>query len=143
MPSIHDTAILCQWVKELSKETGVAIKVTRRVMTRIWRRVSKMPSERKKLRAGGWQIREYMEREWSLHLEDGEVQSNTEIELEEKVQEVDKENKKLQKEVKKARCKEQTAQDKIVRMSEKILKVKIMGYTPTRGHSRVKSPSNL
>ena len=141
MPSIHDTATLRQWVKELSKETGIAIKATQTVMTRIWRRVSKMPSERNKLRAGGRQIREYMEREWSLHLEDGEVQSNAEIELEEKVYELDKENKKLQKEVKKAKCKEQKAQDKIVRMSEQILKAKKMGYTPTRGHSRVKSPS--
>jgi hypothetical protein len=100
-----------------------------------------MPSERNKLRAGGRQTREYMEREWSLHLEDGEVQSNAEIDLEEKVYELDKENKKLQKEVKEAKCKEQKAQDKIARMSEQILKAQGMGYTPTRGHSRVKSPS--
>ena len=95
-------------------ETGVAMKATQTVMTRIWRRVSKMPSERNKLRAGGRQVREYMEREWSLPLEDGEVQSNAEIELEEMVYELDKENRKLQKEVKKAKCKEQKAQDKIV-----------------------------
>ena len=101
--------------------------------------MSKMPSERNKLRAGGRQVREYMEREWSLHLEGGEVQSNAEIELEE-VYKLDKENKELQK-VKKAKCKEQKAQDKIVRMSEQILKAKNMGYTPTWGHSRVKSPS--
>ena len=63
-----------------------------------------MPSEHNKLRIGGRQIREYMEREWSLHLEDGEVQSNAEIELEGKVHELEKENKKLQKEVKKAKC---------------------------------------
>ena len=97
MPSIYDTSILHRWIKELSRDTGVAIKATQTVMTRIWRRVSKMPSECNKLRAGGRQITEYMEQEWSLHLEDGEVQSNADIELEGKVHELDKE--KLQKEV--------------------------------------------
>ena len=69
MPSIYDTSILHRWIKELSRDTGVAIKATQTVMTRIWRRVSKMPSERNKLRAGGWQIREYMEREWTWKME--------------------------------------------------------------------------
>ena len=132
VPSVHDTATLRGWVKELSKETGVAIKATHAIMTRIWRRVSKMPSERKKLRAGGRQISEYMEREWTLHLEEGEVISKAETELEEKVCELDKENKKLKKEVKKAKCREQKAQDKVVRMSEQILEGKKDGvYTNT------------
>ena len=52
-----------------------------------------MPAERKKLRAGGRQIREYMEREWILKLADEEVKSKGEVELEEKLREVNKENK--------------------------------------------------
>ena len=54
-----------------------------------------MLSERNKLRAGDQQISEYMEWEWSLHLEDGEIESNAEIELEENMHKLDKENQKF------------------------------------------------
>ena len=47
----------------------------------------------------------------------------------------------LQKEAEKAKSREEKAQDKVVRLSEQILKAKEKGYTPTRGRTRIKSPS--
>lgn len=110
-------------------------------MTRLWRRVSKIPSEYKKLRSGGRQLQEYLEKEWLFRLDDGEVQTRQEVELEKKVTELNKENQVLQKEAEKARSREEKAQERAARLSDQLLKAKEQGYTPTRGRTRIKSPS--
>ena len=74
-----------------------------------------MPSQYKKLRSGGRQLQNYLDKEWIFSLDDGEVKTRQEVE---QVAELNKENQVLQKEAEKAKNREEKTQDKAARLSE-------------------------
>ena len=68
-------------------------------------------------------MQKYLDKEWLFRLDDGEVQTRQEIELE-KVTEL-KENQVFQKEAEKARSREEKAQERAARLSDQLRRKKV------------------
>ena len=147
MPSAHDVLTLRKWTKAVATESGIKLRTTHSMMYRIWKRTTRVVAEFKRLRHGRQQA-EYLERNWNLTLKLGDIQTAKDVALEEKVSTVLEKNKALKKE--KIQLEKENSQLKqsreklsrnVQRLSKQMQKARADGYQPSRGHSRVKSPS--
>jgi len=69
LPNIHDVSVLQKWIDKLSKELGIELHHTTRLMERLYKRASLIVNKVKKLRQqGGRQMAKYLEEEWAIQL---------------------------------------------------------------------------
>ena len=147
MPSAHDIPTLRKWTTAVATESGIKLRTTHSMMYRIWKRTTRIVSEFKRLRHGRQQA-EYLERSWNLTLALDDIQTAKDVALQQKVSTVLDEKKALKKEktqLEKENSQLKQSREKLSRkvqsLSKQVQKARANGYQPTRGHSRVKSPS--
>ena len=147
VPPVHDTQTLRTWVGIVSSEVGIELRNTHSNLQRVWKRASRVLTEFRRL-CHGQQQQEYLEKQWRIELEAADVKGPKDLALEEKIlatkdknAKLQKENSELKKTEEKMKKTEEKLKKKVNRLSGQIRKAIADGYQPTRGHSRVKSPS--
>lgn len=140
LPSIHDVKVLRRWVHLLSKELGVELRLTHRVMMKIYRRISLIVTTVRRLRHGRQQ-KDYLDKEWQIQLTCDDIKSPREIAHEDKENAASVMNERLIKENAELKKSAEELKKKVVGLSRHVRQAKAGGFQATRGRSRVKSPS--
>lgn len=136
--SAHDVPTLRKWTQAVAAESGIKLRTTHSIMYRIWKRTTRVVGEFKHLRHGRKQA-EYLERNWNLMLQLGDVQTTKDVALEEKVSTVLEKNKALEKEkgqLEKENTRLKESKEKqsrtVQKLSKQVQKARADGYQPSQ-----------